>query len=289
MINILRRLIGEDIQLLWKPGTDMQSVFIDPVQVDQVIANLCVNARDAIGSNIGKVNIETCMADLDNEFCNLHPSIIPGRYVMLSVQDDGCGMTKEILANIFEPFFTTKAVGKGTGLGLSTVYGIVNQNLGTIDVESYPGKGSTFRIYLPAHINKADASKDLGFNKTEHGNETILLVEDEEHMLRAVQFMLTKLGYEVISAPRPSIALQLAQEHGSKIDLLITDVVMPEQNGGDLARAIRLLQPNLKCLYISGHTSDIIAQHGLMKEGISFLQKPFLLNDLAVKVREMLD
>lgn len=267
----------------------MQSVFIDPVQVDQVIANLCVNARDAIGSNIGKVIIQTGMADLDNEFCNLHPTIIPGRYVMLSVQDDGCGMTNEILTNIFEPFFTTKAVGKGTGLGLCTVYGIVNQNLGAIDVESSPGKGSIFRIYLPGHTDKSSVSKEPAMDETERGSETILLVEDEEYMLRAVQFMLTKLGYNVISANRPGIALKLATEHGNKIGLLITDVVMPEQNGCDLANAIRLLHPDLKCLYISGHTSDIIAQHGLMKEGISFLQKPFLLNDLAIKVREMLD
>lgn len=289
MLNILRRLIGEDIQLLWKPGGDIDSVFIDPVQVDQILANLCVNARDAIGNNIGNVIIKTCMVDLDNDFCNLHPSIIPGRYVMLEVNDDGCGMKKEILENIFEPFFTTKGVGKGTGLGLSTVYGIVNQNHGIIDVDSSPGKGSIFRIYLPGNTDQSAASKEPIMDETERGSETILLVEDEEYMLRAVQFMLTKLGYNVISANRPGIALQLAEEHGSKIGLLITDVVMPEQNGFDLAQAIRLLQPDLKCLYISGHTSDIIAQHGLMKEGISFLQKPFLLNDLAIKVREMLD
>lgn len=290
MIKMLRRLIGEDIRLLWKPAAALEPVLIDPIQIDQILANLCLNARDAIGQNIGAINIETGIAELDEEFCKSHPGAATGHYVMLSVHDSGCGMDPEILANIFEPFFTTKSLGKGTGLGLATVYGIVNQNKGYIDVHSEQGKGTTFSIYLPCHaVAPLDKSKPVSAMESSHGHKTILIVEDEAHLLKALQTMLIKLGYTVLAAAMPTEAIRLAAEQAGPLQLLITDMVMPEMNGPDLARHLSQRYPDLKCLFISGYASDDISPQHIYSEGRYYLQKPFAMNDLALKIKTILD
>ncbi|MDM7997892.1 MAG: response regulator [Acidobacteriota bacterium] len=290
MLKMLRRLIGEDIQLLWKPAAILEPVLMDPTQVDQILANLCINARDAIGQNTGRILIETELVNLDEEFCNAHMGAVPGRYVRMAVADNGCGMDKEILANVFEPFFTTKEVGKGTGLGLATVYGIVNQNKGYIDVRSAPGDGTTFQIYLPAHpsapVNASESPQALQMLR---GSKTILLVEDEARFLEAMRTMLVQLGYSVLTASTPGDAVRLSAEHSSPLHLLITDVVMPEMNGRDLAKNLRQQRPDLKCLFVSGYAADHISLQSVSAEGAHYLQKPFLMNDLAIKVKTILD
>ncbi len=290
MLKMLRRIIGENIQLVWKPAAGLGTVFIDPVQLDQILANICVNSRDAIGENVGKISIETGMVDLGDEFCHEHSGLRPGRHVLLAVSDDGCGMDSNTLSRVFEPFFTTKEVGKGTGLGLATVYGIVKQNNGSIEFASEPGRGSTCRIYLPHH--QAKTVEDLaqtGATKAPHGNETILLVEDEPAVLQSVQMMLTALDYNVLPAATPTEALRIARDYSDRVHLLVTDVIMPEMNGRDLARALQTFRPGLKHLFMSGHTADLISHHGMPDEGISYLQKPFLVEELATKVRAALE
>jgi two-component system cell cycle sensor histidine kinase/response regulator CckA len=290
MLKMLRRLIGEDIQLLWKPAASLESVLIDPTQVDQILANLCINARDAIGNDLGEIGIETRVVDLGEEFCRSHIGATAGRYVLLTVRDSGCGMGSDLLANVFEPFFTTKSRGKGTGLGLATVYGIVNQNKGYIDVSSKPGKGTTFYIYLPCHAAiPMSASKQAGAMGTLRGNQTILLVEDEAQLLKAVQTMLIQLGYTVLTAATPGEAIRLSKEYADPLHLLITDVIMPEMNGQDLARVLRQPRPDLKCLFISGYTSDHVSHQSILAEDAYYLQKPFLMNDLALKIKTILE
>jgi PAS domain S-box-containing protein len=289
MIKMLRRLIGEDIELSWLPEARVCPVKMDPSQIDQILANLCVNARDAI-ADVGKVTIETHSVTFDTAFCTDHLGAIPGEYVLLAVSDDGCGMDKEILAKLFEPFFTTKEVGKGTGLGLATVYGIVKQNGGFINVYSEPGQGTTFRIYLPLHTAKpAQAMTSDAMTADARGNETILLVEDEPMILDMTSTMLKQRGYKVLAAATPGDALRLAREHAGEIHLLMTDVVMPEMNGRDLARNLLSLYPNLRCLFMSGYTANVIAHHGVLDEGVHFIQKPFSLGDLGKKVREVME
>jgi PAS domain S-box-containing protein len=289
LLKILRRLIGEDIELIWKPGRDLWNVLIDPSQIDQILANLLVNARDAI-AGVGNVAIETANMSLDENYCADHAECLPGNYVLLATSDDGCGMDREILAHIFEPFFTTKGPGKGTGLGLATVYGIVKQNSGLINVYSEPGKGTTFRIYLPRHQAEAVAVQaEMPRAVPEGGSETVLLVEDEEMMLALGKASLERLGYTVLAARTPEEAIRLAREQAGKIDLLLTDVVMPEMNGRELAARLTSEQPGLKCLYMSGYTADVIALRGLLTEGLQFLQKPFTLSDLAKKLRKALE
>lgn len=290
MITMLRRLIGEDINLVWLPGANISPIKMDPSQIDQILANLCVNARDAI-SDMGEVTIKTDMVIFDEKFCAAHAGYLPGEYVRLSVSDNGIGMDQETLPLLFEPFFTTKGVGKGTGLGLATIYGIVKQNNGFINVESELGKGATFDIYLPSYAGKI--SETLGkndANKTERGYETILLVEDEPMILNMTRTMLRRQGYNVLHATSPLNAILQAKEYPGDIHLLITDVVMPEMNGRDLTEKLTPIVPNLKCLFMSGYTADVIAQfHSVLDEGIHFIQKPFSLKDLTVKVRETLD
>jgi PAS domain S-box-containing protein len=289
MLNMLRRLIGEDIDLAWVPGRDLGLVKIDPSQVDQVLANLCVNSRDAIGDT-GKVTIETSNAFFDENYCSVHAGTHPGEYVMLVVSDNGCGMDAEALAHLFEPFFTTKEMGKGTGLGLAMVYGIVKQNNGFINVYSEPGQGTSFKIYLPKYVSEIDqAAKTRVVPPAETGLETILLVEDEPMILAMTTEMLHRLGYTVLPASTPKEALLLAEDSSRGINLLMTDVVMPEMNGRDLAKSLLALNPDLKCLFMSGYTANVIAHHGVLDKGISFLQKPFSRKDLAAKVRETLD
>ena len=289
MLKMLQRLIGEDISLSWMPGSISGQVKIDPSQLDQLLANLCVNSRDAI-TGVGKLTIATRMAHLDEMYCARNKGFMPGDFVLLAVCDDGCGMEKDTLDKVFEPFFTTKRVGKGTGLGLATVYGIVKQNNGFINVYSEPGLGTTFNIYLPLHTaeagdNQVKAATEI---KLGHG-ETVLIVEDESAVLELARMMLFRLGYTVLTAGTPGEALLLVEESGDKIHLLITDVVMPEMNGRDLSRQLKKIKPDIKTLFMSGYTSDIIAHRGILEEGVDFIKKPFTSRDLAAKVREVLE
>lgn len=289
MLKMLRRLIGEDIDLAWLPSEDIAPIRIDPSQVDQIMANLCVNARDAI-VDVGKVTIETENVIFDEEYCVDHAGFIPGKFVMLAVSDDGCGMDKETLDHVFEPFFTTKKVGEGTGLGLSTVYGIVKQNNGFINIYSEPGKGTSFKIYFSRHdgkINKVSAinPKDISLGQ----GEMVLLVEDEQSILQLGKKMLERLGFQVLHAISPSEAIKLAEEYAGSIDLLITDVVMPEMNGRDLADRLHTLYPDLKIMFMSGYTADSIAHRGVLDEGVNFIHKPFSQQELAIKVGKALN
>jgi PAS domain S-box-containing protein len=289
MLKMLKRLIGEDIDLAWKPGGGLWTVRVDPSQVDQILANLCVNARDAI-PGVGKVTIETANAAFEEDYCAAHPGFTPGQFVMLAVSDNGCGMEKELLDQIFEPFFTTKEIGKGTGLGLATVYGIVKQNEGFVNVYSEPGRGTTFKVYLPRFAGEALDPAAEGFADLPAGcGELVLLVEDEKAILNVGRAMLESLGYKVVAAQSPGEALRHAEERSGDLRLLITDVVMPEMNGRDLAGKISALAPGLKCLYASGYPANVIAHHGVLDAGVQFLQKPFSLKELASKVRQTLD
>ncbi len=288
MLKMLKRLIGEDIDLAWIPEKDLYQVEMDPVQVDQILANLCVNARDAI-ADVGKVTIETGNAVFDETYCAVHPGFIPGEYVLLAVSDDGCGMDKETIDQIFEPFFTSKEVGKGTGLGLSMVYGIVKQNNGFINVYSEPGLGTTFRIYFSRHMGTAlDIEQENAADIPLGHSETVLLVEDEAAILDMGKTMLEQLGYRVLASSLPDEALGMADDHAGEIQLLVTDVVMPNMNGRDLAERLQTLYPGIKTLFMSGYTADVIAHHGVLDKSVNFLQKPFSLRELAIKVRQAL-
>jgi PAS domain S-box-containing protein len=288
ILTMLRRLIGENIDLAWFPAEGLGHVKMDPVQVDQLLANLCVNARDAI-DGVGKITIETANTEFDDIYCGEHEGYIAGEYVMLAVSDNGCGMNKEQITQIFEPFYTSKIIGKGTGLGLSTVYGVVKQNNGFINVYSEPGKGTTFRIYLTLHAEQVIATQEAHSGEIPRGNgETVLLVEDELAILKLGKMMLEKLGYLVLAAERPSEAITLAEQHAGEIQLLITDVVMPEMNGRILAEHLQSICPDTKILFMSGFTADVIAHQGILDEGVNFVQKPFSLQQFAVKVHEVL-
>ena len=289
MHNMLRRLIGEKINLIWQPGAGLWPIKMDPNQVEQILANLCVNARDAI-ADIGSLTISTENAILDTEQCITHNGSSPGDYVSLVVSDSGCGMNEDMLANIFEPFFTTKDVSKGTGLGLASVHGIVEQNKGFITVESEPDKGTTFRIYLPCYHDKTMEMRpeDAAISSAQ-GNETILIVEDESAILGIISLLLKGYGYNVLIAATPDEAMKLSEKHAGAINLLLTDVKMPKMNGRDLARKLLSLYPKLKCLFMSGYTADILTSEGLLDAGVNFISKPFQVNALADKVREILD
>ncbi len=288
MLRMLGRLIGEDVDLVWRPASTPSTVVMDPAQVDQILANLCVNARDAIGQRPGKITIETGQAEFDRQYCEAHAGLVPGSYAVLTVSDDGCGMDRETLQSIFEPFFTTKGVGEGTGLGLATVYGIVKQNQGFINVYSEPGQGTVFRIYLPRQEGRADRSGARAVAMPAGGDETVLVVEDEASILDLTRTMLARLGYRVLTAGAPAEAIQLARAHAGTIDLLITDVVMPGMNGRDLVDALHAHHPDLRCLFMSGYTADVIAHRGVLEDGVHFIQKPFSTASLAAKVREAL-
>ncbi|MBA2883154.1 PAS domain S-box-containing protein [Desulfosalsimonas propionicica] len=289
LLKMLQRLIGENIDLSWHPGGSLWPVKIDPSQVDQIMANLAVNARDAI-SDVGKMTIETRNVVIDQDYCRVYPYFVPGEYVMLAVSDNGCGMEKDVQKNLFEPFYTTKETGKGTGLGLSTIYGIVKQNNGFINVYSEPGQGSAFKIYLPRHEPEeaGQGSSAKSHEQMPTGTETILIVEDEAAIVHLTRGMLEKLGYAVITARKPEDALHLAASHEGRIDLLITDVVMPEMNGRDLSARLSVNNPALKTLFMSGYTADLIACHGVLDKGVQFIEKPFTQKDLAIKVRQAL-
>ncbi|MGM0786546.1 MAG: PAS domain S-box protein [Thermodesulfobacteriota bacterium] len=288
MLKILQCLIGENIKLIWHSGNNLWPIKMDPSQLDQIMTNLAVNARDAI-SDVGKMVIETKNIFIDEDYCRQYFYFVPGEYVMLAVSDTGCGMEKEVQDNLFEPFFTTKAFGKGTGLGLATVYGIVKQNNGFINVYSEPGVGTTFKIYLPRCRESGLSPEKRLVVQIPEGSETVLLVEDEPAILQMGKSMLENLGYTVLVAGNPNDALAIAEEDDGEIDLLITDVVMPEMNGRDLASKISAGIPRLKTLFMSGYTEDVIAHHGVLDEGVYFIQKPFSIQDLAAKVREAID
>ena len=287
MLKMLRRLIGEDIELAWLPGAGVWPIKADPSQIDQILANLCVNARDAI-DGAGHVTIETGNVTLDEAYASAHPDSVPGDYVVLSVSDDGMGMDAATQSHLFEPFFTTKGVGKGTGLGLATVFGIVKQNRGVINVYSEPGQGTTFRICLP----RAEAGfavpqpEDVGHSL--RGAETVLVVEDDRQVLDLSRHILEQFGYTVLTASSPEAALAVAERHQRPIHLLITDVVMPGMNGKELRELILISHPESKSLFMSGYPADTIARHGVLDEGVAFLQKPFTNRALAAKAREVL-
>jgi signal transduction histidine kinase/CheY-like chemotaxis protein len=288
MLKILRRLIGENIDLAWLPGEAVWPVKIDPTQLDQVLANLCVNAKDAI-SDVGKVIIKTRNITLDETYGTNHLGFVPGEYTMLAVSDDGEGMTPETLEKVFEPFFTTKDVGQGTGLGLATVYGVVRQNSGYIDVYSEPQEGTIIKIYLPRYSGQP---VEVDIKKPDEvpiaRGEVILLVEDDASILKLGRQMLGSLGYTVLAVNKPGDALAVAKERGGEINLLISDVVMPEMNGRELANTLQAICPDLKTLFMSGYTANVIAHHGVLEEGINFISKPFSKLDLAVNVKKIL-
>jgi PAS domain S-box-containing protein len=287
--KMIQRMIGEDIDLTWIPGHDLWNVKIDPTQLDQILANLAVNACDAIGG-VGKLTIGTEKVHFDEAYCAVHAGSVPGEYVLLAVSDDGCGMDKKTQAHLFEPFFTTKAPGKGTGLGLATIYGIVKQNNGFVSVYSEPGQGTTFKVYLP-RVEGAATAEGAGVEAAapRGGTETIIVVEDETAILELAQESLEQLGYAVFVAKSPAEAIQVCGENAGPIHLLITDVVMPQMNGRQLAERLVTARPGLKCLYMSGYTADVIAHRGILDEGVRFIAKPFSLRVLGEKIREVLD
>jgi len=289
MLKMLRALIGEHIALSWLPGADLWPVRIDPSQVDQILANLCVNARDAVG-DAGTIVIETKNATFDERYCAYNPDFLPGDFVMLSVSDNGVGMDKETAGRIFEPFFTTKEPGKGTGLGLSTVYGIVKQNDGFINVYSEPGVGTIFKVFLPRQAPGTERERQTARAiPGAKGGETILLVEDVPDILAMTNQMLERFGYRVIAVSTPEAAVRAAREHGEKIHLLISDVVMPGMNGRALADAVSSIRPGIRRLFMSGYTDDVIAHHGVLEGNDHFIQKPFSMQSFATKVRAALD
>jgi PAS domain S-box-containing protein len=288
MLAMLRRLIGEDIDLTWHPSEQIGPVNMDPSQIDQILANLCVNARDAINGN-GSITIKTSRTVVDEPRSGKFGETEAGDYVLLIVVDTGCGMDTETMERLFEPFFTTKRAGEGTGLGLATVFGIVKQNKGFIEVESALGSGTTFTIGFPRHLLEARSECEKGAqNAAVNGSGTILLVEDEAAIREMATTMLERLGYQVIRAATPGEAIDLFSSANQTIDLLITDIIMPEMNGRDLAGRLKAMRPALKCLYMSGYTADVIASHGVLATDVHFLQKPFTRMTLSKKVQAAL-
>ena len=289
MLKMLRPLIGEDIDIAWLPRAGLWPVKMDPSQIDQIMANLCVNARDAI-NGVGKITIETGNTTFDEAYCADHADFVPGDFVLLSVSDNGCGMSKETLENIFEPFFTTKDVEKGTGLGLATVYGIVKQNNGFLNVYSELDRGTTFKIYLSRHDGELfQPQGDSPVAIPRSAGETVLLVEDDRLLLELAHKILHGLGYIVLTADTPHKAIKIAKEHIDEIHLLLTDVIMPKMNGLELAHKLQALYPDIKLLFMSGYTANVIAHHGVLDDGVQFIQKPFYRMDLARSVRKALD
>jgi signal transduction histidine kinase len=286
--KMLRSLISENIDLKLQLDEDLDAARVDPNQLEQVIMNLAINARDAMPEG-GRLTIETANATLDVDYAAQHVSVIPGDYVMLAVTDTGCGMSEETRARIFEPFFTTKPEGRGTGLGLSTVYGIVKQSGGNIWLYSEPGKGTTFKIYLPAIESlPEDIGKVAPAEPGARGAGTVLLVEDDEQLRRLTHRALANEGYVVLEADRGRSALELARRHTGTIDLLLTDMVMPDTNGRKLADTLRAARPGLRVLYMSGYPDRAIVNHGMLGPSDAYLAKPFTTEAIARKVRDLL-
>lgn len=287
MLKMLQRLIGENITLAWRPSHDIFPIKIDPGQVDQILANLCINGRDAI-KGVGRITISTQNVTLDQEECAGYAGFIPGQYVLLEIRDSGCGMDQATLERIFDPFFTTKPPGEGTGLGLATVYGIVKQNKGFIYVTSEPGQGTTFKVYLQRQKgHNGDQMEYMPGQENAGAPKTILLVEDEAPLLKITEEILQAAGFEVLSADTPGKALKVARNRPD-IDLLLTDVVMPEMSGLDLIHKLHETRPQLKCLYMSGYTADVISTHGVLKKGVHFIAKPFTKAELVLTIQNVL-
>ncbi len=286
--RMLRRLLGEDVELIIHCGRYLSHVMADPGQVDQVVMNLAINARDAMPAG-GKLTIETRNVVLDESYTTEHFEAGVGPHVMLAVSDTGVGMDKQTQARIFEPFFTTKELGKGTGLGLSTVFGIVKQSGGNIWVYSEPGGGTTFKVYLPVAEGAEPEAPEVHEPATLHGTETILLVEDQDDVRRVAHAILRKFGYHVIEARNAGEALLSCERHPRTIHLLLTDVVMPQMSGRELAERLLQIRPEMRVLYMSGYTENTIVHHGILDSGISYLQKPIVPEMLARRVREVLD
>ena len=288
-LRMLRRLIGEDIDVKWRPHTRLWPVFVDPNQIDQMLINLCVNARDAI-ADVGTITIATANIEVDANHAAVLAGALPGDYARLTVSDSGCGMSADTLTHVFEPFYTTKGVGKGTGLGLATVYGAVQQNGGAITVTSAPGEGATFEIYLPRQLGSVQSAHvDRAIAPAMRGSETILLVDDEPALLKLTAKVLEAQGYTVLGADSPAEAIRLADAHDGAIHLVVSDVVMPTMNGRALVTRLQAGQPALKCLFVSGYPAGAIERRGLLDDEVNFLAKPFSIDDLSAKVRAVLD
>ena len=289
MEKLLKRVIGEDIELKLMLSDNIWYTFLDSSQINQIVLNMAVNSRDAMPEG-GILTIETANVTIDDYYCNHHVGFIPGDYIMLAISDTGIGMDKETQAHIFEPFFTTKQTGKGTGLGLSTVYGIVKQNKGYINCYSEPNKGTTFKIYFPRFIGKKEkVSSTVEITNICSGNETILLVEDEDIVRGFAKDILKQFGYNVLVASNPKDAINICKQYNDDIHLLLTDVVMPDMNGKKLYESISTIRPDIRILYMSGYTANAIAHRGILEKGTPFIHKPFTMNSLAKKVREVLD
>jgi PAS domain S-box-containing protein len=286
--NTLSRLIGEDIDLRFYQGIDIWKIKFDPSQMELILINLASNARDAM-PNGGKLTIEISNIHLNEEYCRLHLGSLPGDYVLLGVSDDGIGMDKETMQHVFEPFFTTKETGKGTGLGLATVDGIVKQNGGFINVYSEPGKGTTLKIYIPRSLEEGVVKKEPEEALIASGTGTVLIVEDDDMVRKITTQMLELIGYTALSVGTPMEALSFFKNHDAHIDLVITDVVMPQINGRELSDRIKAIRPGVKMLFSSGYSANVIAHQGILEEGVHFIQKPFSLNDLARKVHDSIN
>ncbi|NLE66651.1 MAG: response regulator, partial [Lentisphaerae bacterium] len=288
LLTMMRRLIGENIELEWKPKAGLWPVHMDPSQIDQILTNLCVNARDAI-STAGRISVLTENVSLDAAACAGRHDASAGDYVVISVTDTGSGISEAVRQHIFEPFFTTKEIGKGTGLGLATIYGIVTQNKGFIDVDSAPGRETTFRIHIPRHnVPAPPEQEDTKAKGPVRGHGKILLVEDDPGLLQICTLMLERVGYTVLPASAPTMALNLAHNSAINLDALVTDVIMPEGNGVELARKIRAIRPGLKCLFMSGYANDVVSREQIPKD-TEFIQKPFSTAALAEKLGRMLN
>ncbi len=288
-LSMLRRLIGENITLLWRPGSGLSRIVTDPSQLEQVLTNLSVNARDAI-AGVGTLTIETRVVEFQKGYFTARVGVPPGRYITLVMSDTGWGIDPESMPHVFEPFFTTKTSLGGTGLGLATVYGIMKQNGGGIDVTSRVGEGTTFTLYFPA----SDRVPSNGPNgplagPSLAGHETILVVEDEPVILKLTERVLSGWGYTVLCAHTPSDAIELVRAQGERIDLLLTDVIMPEMNGRDLARRLKAMKPDLKCVYMSGYTADLIGVHCVLDDDVDFIEKPWTNAGLGEMLRTVLE
>jgi len=285
LLKMLKQAVGDDIELIWRPAENLLSVKIDPVQIDQILLNLCMNARAAIADH-GRITIETKRAGCDSALCGENVEGPVGEYVILEISDNGCGMNSETLSHIFEPFFTTKEVDHGTGLGLTTVEAIVKQNNGFIRVSTKLGSGTAFTIFFPAFMGTASDSdtkqKEIMLSG---GGETVLVVEDEASLLPLIKLMLETIGYRVLTADSPRAALDLAERHKNEIALLLTDVMMPEMNGFVMAETMKKTLPTVRTLFMSGYSANVLAQEGFLNPDINFIQKPFSMADLAKKIK----
>ncbi len=288
LLKMLRRLIGENIELVWEPGDESLRVSMDPSHFDQIMVNLCVNARDAI-SDVGSITIESSRVFIDENFASPQYDIPPGEYVRLTVSDTGCGMDRDTIQHIFDPFYTTKEMGQGTGMGLATVYGIIKQNKGLINVYSKEDKGTVFIIYLPLSSEELSEEQVIPAEKVPRSQgETVLLLEDEPALLELAKIMLTRLGYNVISATTPADAVNIVEDKNLDIHLLITDVIMPEMNGRELADRVQAIRPDVKVIFMSGYTDDVIGSQGVLENGVPFIQKPFSMKNIGIIIREVL-